>query len=846
MIMGSASEMTVTRTLAPQLANDLMSGLSVLLAGVPRSGRSHMARLVAAELAAMATTVIFVRGNRMLAERPLAALAMADVKVDAIQKVDAGSALERAVKSFAALFDRPNSVLIVDDASQLDHLSVGAIIDVRARKGMPMLLVGDQNIHEDEMLATLVSASQPGVTATLNGLPFEDIAQMISKLLGGTVSTNTISQISILSGGLPGLIENIVQLARRNGRLEQRNGVWFANGDLWDPGLQYALVPFIRDIDPADLNCLARLSFAEGVSREEAEKMVGESQVIRLTKHGVLHLDEGTAIAGVHVYPVALAESLRRGGRAANPHVEYIQSSTVNLGRWPVHLVGLEAPAVANRIRTAWRTELNKSWAQWSEDQTSDTAVPLLYLLFSVGGGDMRIATVLSKTRRGSDPDVFAEFSFLTAGYRAIWQGDLPGALADLERLRLDFPQMDSYIRGQRAYLSFLCDRVPEPEALELHADDSGISQMILMSRASSMIAQGRTKDAAEQLALIHPRQEKMIVHKKILDALVLVTGDDVAAGVELAVKQLWESVASLDAHSIPGYAYAASLGMYMLGRFDEIESILELAYRLGDSCIFQSCYKAGLFMIGSFMAGWQGRPDYVRNLVDYAKGLNLGTGPFPGMFGDHDISFSPLTCGERVWDTIDDLLDRGYIIAAVYLAMATVRPGDSRERAASLISQASNSQSRVMRAFGGYIDAVVSRDLAAFPAVVDELRDACGPLDSTRAIVTWALLCREDGNIPGWLEHANAAWHEADRIASSANGFLERLVDAVGLTSREAEVARCATDGLSSAEIASKLGLTSRTVEAYLQTVYRKTGVNNRVELRQITGTWLALQVDD
>jgi len=846
MAMGSTSEITATRALACQLAGDLMGGLSVLLAGVPRSGRSHLARLVAAELAGLATTVIFVRGNKMLAERPLAALAMADVKVDTIQKPEAGSSIERAVKSFAALFDRPNSVLIVDDASELDHLSVGAIVDVRARKRMPMLLIGDQNIHQDEMLATLVSASQPGVTVTLNGLPFEDIAQLVNSLMGGTVATNTISQIAILSGGLPGLIENIVHLAHRNGRLEQRNGVWFASGDLWDPALQYALVPFTRNIDPDDLNCLARLAFVEGISREEAGKMVGEPQVVRLTKHGVLHLDEGTAIAGVHVYPVALAESLRRGGRAPDPNAEYVQSSAVNLGRWPVRLVGLEAPAVANRIRSTWRTELNQHYAQWAEDQTSDTAVPLLYLLFSVGSGDVRIATVLAKTRRGSDPDIFAEFTFLAAGYRAVWQSDLPGALADLDRLRSEFPQMDSYVRGQKAYLSFLCDRVPEPTALELHADDASVSQMILMTRAASMIAQGRTKDAAEQLALIHPRQEKMIVHKKTLDALVLVTGDDVAAGVELAVKLLWESVAKLDAHSIPGYAYAASLGMYMLGRFDEIESILELAYRLGDSCVFQSCYKAGLFMIGSFMAGWQGRPDYVHNLVDYAKALNLGTGPFPGMFGDHKISFSPLTCGEKVWDTIDDLLDRGYLMAAVYLAVATVRPSDSRERAASLISQASNSQSRVLRVFSRYIDAVVSHDLAAFPAIVDELREACGPLDSTRAIVTWALLCREDGDTPGWLEHANAAWHEADYIASSANGFLERLADAVGLTSREAEVARCAADGLSSSEIASKLGLTSRTVEAYLQTVYRKTGVNNRIELRQITGTWLTLQVDD
>ncbi|MCL2653744.1 MAG: ATP-binding protein, partial [Propionibacteriaceae bacterium] len=695
MTIGLNSEITATtanRGLSCQLANDLMGGLSVLLTGLPRSGRSHLVRVIAAELAELGANVVFVRGNRMLAERPLAALAMADKKFEANQATQMGSALERAVKSFGALFDRPNSVLIVDDATELDRLSVGVIVDVRAQKSMSMLLVGEQDIIRDEVLTTLVTASQPGATVTLKGLTFEDVTQLTNCLLGGPVETNTISQIAILSGGLPGLIENIVQLARRNGRLEQRNGQWVAAGDLWDPALQFSLVPFTRGLDPEDLDCLSHLAYAEGITRAEAEEMVGAAQVAKLAQRGVLHVDEGVAIAGVHVFPVALAESLRCGRGTVDPGADRVQSSAISMGHWPVRQAALEATAVANRIRTTWRTELNQQWAHWTDDQTSDTAVPLLYALFSAGGDDDRIATVLAKTRRGSDQDAFSEFSFLAAGYRAIWQHDLPGALADLDRLRTDFPKTDSYVRGQQAYLRFLCDRVPEPAALEQRATDASASQLLLVARAASMIAQGRTKDAAEQLAMIYPRQENMKVHKQILDALVLVTGDDVAGGVEIAVKRLWESVANLDAHSIPGYAYVASLGMYTLGRFDEIEAILELTYRLGDSCIFQSCYKAGLFMIGSFVAGWQGRAEYVHSLVDYAKALNLGTGPFPGMFGGHDISFSPLTCGDKVWDAVDDLLDRGFLMPAVYLAMATVRPGDSKERAASLIGQALNS----------------------------------------------------------------------------------------------------------------------------------------------------------
>ena len=811
-----------TGALALRLASDLASGLSVLVTGVPGSGRSHLARAVAAELADRRANVVTLRGNRMLAERPLAALALSDVEFDTTTKAP-GSVLNRAIDAVNALLSRPDSVLIVDNAADLDRLSVAVLLDVRAQKPVPMLLVGSPDGSQNDVISALVTASQPGQTVTLDGLPYEGIAQMAGALLGGPVETNTVSQIAILSGGLPGLVENVVQVARRTGRLELRDGTWVATGDLWDDALRFALVPFTRGLDGDDMAALTSLANAEGITSEQAEDLVSTSMVAKLTQRGVLR-DDG--ITGIHVFPAALARSLQ--DNAANP-------ATVSPAK-------PDATAIANRIKTNWRAELNDRWAQWTADQTADTAVPLLYVLFSEGAGDDRIATVLTKTRRGADETLFAEFEFLAAGYRAIWQHDPAGAMADLDRLLAEFPQMDSYIRGQKAYLGLLCDRVPDDATLA--ADDADTSQLLLMARAASMIAQGRVADAAGQLAAIKPRQGKMTAHKQILDALVLVTGDDVEAGVDLAVKRLWESVAELDAHSIPGYAYAASLGLYTLGRFDEIESIMELAYRLGDSCVFESCYKAGLFMIGSFVAGWQGRTDYVDNLVGYAKALNLGTGPFPGMFGGHEISFSPLTCGGDVWAAIDDLLARGFLMAAVYLATATVRPGDDASRAASLIAQAKASQSPVLRAMGGYIEAVVTGNLDAFPVVIDQLR-ATGPVDVTRAFVTYALMLRDAGDAT-WLAQADAAYREAGGIdGAPVGGLLARLNDAVSLTTREAEVAQCAVDGASSAEIADKLGLTNRTVEAYLQVVYRKTGAKCRAELRRLAGTWLTLRVE-
>jgi DNA-binding NarL/FixJ family response regulator len=56
-------------------------------------------------------------------------------------------------------------------------------------------------------------------------------------------------------------------------------------------------------------------------------------------------------------------------------------------------------------------------------------------------------------------------------------------------------------------------------------------------------------------------------------------------------------------------------------------------------------------------------------------------------------------------------------------------------------------------------------------------------------------------------------------------------------LTPREREVADLACMGLTSATIAQRLVLSTRTVETYVQRAYAKLGVTSRPELRSVLG---------
>ena len=68
------------------------------------------------------------------------------------------------------------------------------------------------------------------------------------------------------------------------------------------------------------------------------------------------------------------------------------------------------------------------------------------------------------------------------------------------------------------------------------------------------------------------------------------------------------------------------------------------------------------------------------------------------------------------------------------------------------------------------------------------------------------------------------------EAIAIPAAATVERRRPVGALTSREIEVLRHAADGLTSRQIATRIGVTERTVSAHLEKAYRKLGVSSRI----------------
>jgi DNA-binding CsgD family transcriptional regulator len=95
-----------------------------------------------------------------------------------------------------------------------------------------------------------------------------------------------------------------------------------------------------------------------------------------------------------------------------------------------------------------------------------------------------------------------------------------------------------------------------------------------------------------------------------------------------------------------------------------------------------------------------------------------------------------------------------------------------------------------------------------------------------------------------GLRARAAAANARADRLLARCDGSVTLLSDheprgvLLNLTPREREIVHLATAGVANAEIAKRLSISVRTVEAHLQHVYDKFDVRSRRELREQFGT--------
>jgi predicted ATPase/DNA-binding CsgD family transcriptional regulator len=215
----------------------------------------------------------------------------------------------------------------------------------------------------------------------------------------------------------------------------------------------------------------------------------------------------------------------------------------------------------------------------------------------------------------------------------------------------------------------------------------------------------------------------------------------------------------------------------------------------------------------------------WIRGFLHLLKGLARY------LRGEHAESTEAFAAGLAMKHEVRDPLGTGYALEG----MATLAAARQRaERAAWLLGAAAEMWHLVGSRLGRdpFLEALHQQSEQTARQLLRERFDAvfgqgaATPLDQ---VVAAAIADADE------LQSADAS-PAGDPADGPADGPAGDAVTDVPLTSREQEIAELVTEGLSNRQIAARLVISKRTVDAHIEHIYGKLGVSSRVQL----ATWL------
>lgn len=174
--------------------------------------------------------------------------------------------------------------------------------------------------------------------------------------------------------------------------------------------------------------------------------------------------------------------------------------------------------------------------------------------------------------------------------------------------------------------------------------------------------------------------------------------------------------------------------------------------------------------------------------------------------------------------------LDEQHAVFGAFLAYEAVRIGAPRWALPVLRAAAERCSGSLVSALREHGEALAAGDAERLLAVAAELPDVGFTVGGAEAAAQAADRFTSDGDLDRAAHARYLAAATLDRIPGAPSRATRH---SRGLTRREAEIAALAAEGWPSRKIADQLGISARTVDNHLASVYRKLGVPRRAHLR-------------
>lgn len=842
----------------------LSSGRSVDLQGLPGSGRTLVAQTVAAELEDAGWRVVRACGVLPLRDRPLEALAAAGLVVrTAPGQPGPATALAGAIQGVVSAVRGAATLLVVDDADDLDEASIGAIVAARSQTRFVLLSTSRPAPRSDR--TRLTALVQPGLTLTIGPLGFVDLQTLLVETLGGPIASAAVSRVFAGSGGNAGLALAIAESARDHGSLRQIDGIWHAGPDLWSPELSRALDPLLHRLSAPALAGLQALALAGTVDVATARRFLSWEVLEELDGFQLLRFVPRNDEMLVGAYPLAVAEHFRHRVGAGHLRVDEAVTqafggapgarSTPVTAPWPPldggsaqsEDAGLDDVVFNRLLLEHWQRELLVRQAEWEQTPTPPTARDLLRALLVAGASPDAVRAVRDGTARiGARRDLVA-FDSWYALFLGGAEGDLREASRVLDSTRAEADEWREAVDGIEAFAEFLTDRAADPDDL-IHPGTDGMpaegAEIVGAVRAELLLAKGRTREALDELARIGEPTTAFARGRRSSLAWALLLEGRLDEAEEAARDIMTAARREYDVASIVGSAYVLVTVMLMRGRVTELWSLLGSVLSSGLMPALDRPQYVALLAIAADTALDEDREATARTLAHQALALETSPGPYP--LGSPTAAIARLEASgakaeearaqvaERLWTETLCLLEHGYTVAAYVCGVLAIVWEPTPERGAALVEAGAAIPAPLMREYDRFVGDLTGGEPDRLVATANHLADVGLVWMATQAYKAALEWLRAGGRAAHALEVLADARRRLSEWGPEATAGLRSAGEAAELTARERQVAHLAASGLSNQDIGRRLHISVRTVENHLNRTFRKLRVDSRTELSQ------------
>ncbi len=850
-------------------SNALSDHGAVVVAGVGGVGKTRILNTLAERAGVEGWSVTHAIGSRTAKSIPLAAVAHL-VPADHLEMPRA-AVLAATVTAFTADGPDRRRLLCVDDAHLLDDASA-TLVQMLARQHNVGVAI---TLRSGEPCPDAVSGLwKDGVAPRLELQPLSEreVASLIALALGGPLDRATVRLLYATTRGNTLYLRELIAEGIVRGSLSDENGTWRWTGSpVVSPTLRDLIDVRFERLGPEEQDALELISVGEPLSLRVVEHLVDPGVLDRLEAGDfieVMHVGARREVRTGHpLYGEARRAALpqRRADQLRRRVVEAMEDHDRHID--PLHIAALRVDAGMPTDPPLLVAAARRAWALTDTDLVEGLVVAALalgpnieasYLLGEVMADrnryDEAVALWQSLLESDCPDDLRARIAMAAASVLALTRNrpdDAKAVLGDAERAVTSADARQRLVSARNAlfvhHLSVdeLQEAVDPLGAATEVSDEARVWAWIASARLrmtagqqESVITESDRIDAFAERARIDWPLSALLVSICRFFALLLASRLDDAES--LASDGLEQAL--IDPSPYPRAHWTQGLGLVALARGHLGDAA---AHHEGAVALLRAndngTLRPTLFEL-AFIRALRGEAAGAEQALREAEAANQGVlepfvDPARARAAILAAAGSVSSAREVMHSHAEWARSVGQPIFELPALHDLTRYGGAAEAVQRLAALCLTCEGPMPSLFAEQAAALAAGDGVALVDLAQRYAALGCELDAAECETAAIAALRTDGRSTEATAAARRAAALAERCGQPHTPLLADVEGTASLSKREIEVAALAVGGMSDAQIADRLYLSVRTVNAHLRSIYTKLGVAGRSGLAEALG---------